>query len=177
MLVRRSQCVPDRNIRRLVSVESRSSLRMVELAGNPWLCDQCNIPPLKSWLQSSLMYWGACFTSPGQDNCLKCSSPRYLADTPISDLAIIPECSHSNPDFRSLTHTITQVSQYLAAFLLLVVVVILALILVSRYRHYGVYVTGEEEDKESSVLTDPINILHRDTHSYIDLRYPTINRD
>ena len=177
MLVRRSDCVPDRDIRRLVSVESRSSLRMVELAGNPWQCDQCNIPPLKSWLQSSLMYWGACFTSPGQDNCLKCSSPRYLADTPISDLAIIPECSHSNPDFRSLTHTITQVSQYLAVIVLLVVLVILTVILVSRYRHYGVYLTGEEEDKENKILTDPINILGRETNSYIDLRYPTLTKD
>ena len=150
---------------------------MVQLAGNPWLCDKCNIPPLKSWLESSLMYWGTCFNSQDQDNCLKCSSPSYLANTPIKDLAIIPDCSHSNPDFRSLTHTITQVSQYLAATLLLVIITILGLIILQRYRHYGVYLTGEEEDKESCVLTDPINILHRDNHSYIDLRYPTITKD
>ena len=148
---------------------------MVSLGGNPWQCDQCNILPLKSWLESSLMYWGGCFSSAEDQTCLRCSSPPFLAGTPIKDLVIVPDCSHSNPDFRSLTHTITQVSQYLAVIVVLVVLVILA-ILVSRYRHYGVYLTGEEEDKENRILTDPINILGRETNSYINLRYPTLTK-
>ena len=150
---------------------------MVSLAGNPWQCDKCNILPLKSWLESSLMYWGGCFSSAEDQTCLTCSSPSYLAATPIKDLVMVPDCSHSNPDFRSLTHTLTQISQYLAITILLVVLIILAIILVSRYRHYGVYLTGEEEDKENKILTDPINILGRETNSYIDLRYPTLTKD
>ena len=161
----------------LTTVSGRSSLEMLGLAGNPWLCDQCNILPLRSWLQSSLLYWGTCFTDTQEENCLKCSSPGYLFNTPIKDLVMVPDCSHSNPDYRTLTHTITQVSQYMAAVVLLVLIIILVLVVVSRYRHYGVYITGEEEDKESSVLTDPINLLHRETNSYIDLRYPTMTKD
>ena len=159
----------------MISVDLRSDLKMISLAGNPWQCDKCNILPLKSWLESSLMYWGGCFSSAEDQTCLRCSSPPFLAGTPIKDLVIVPDCSHSNPDFRSLTHTITQVSQYLAVIVVLVVLVILA-ILVSRYRHYGVYLTGEEEDKENRILTDPINILGRETNSYINLRYPTLTK-
>ena len=44
-----------------------------------------------------------------------------------------------------------------------------------RYRHYGVYKTGEEDDKEESILTDPIHVLDRE--SYVNLRYPTLTKD
>ena len=51
------------------------------------------------------------------------------------------------------------------------------MILVSRYRHYGVYKTGEEDDKEESILTDPIHVLDRQADSYVSLRYPTLAKD
>ena len=56
--------------------------------------------------------------------------------------------------------------------LLVVVVSALAVVLVTKYRHYGVYVTGEEDDKEASILTDPIHVLDRESESYVNLRYP-----
>ena len=30
-----------------------------------------------------------------------------------------------------------------------------------KYRHYGVYRTGESEDKEQAVLTNPVTVLDR----------------
>ena len=81
---------------------------------------------LKHWLQSSLMYWGACFDHPqGASSkdilpCLRCASPAYLKDTPVKDLVLVPDCGHTNPDYSTMTSTITQISQYFAIFILLV---------------------------------------------------------
>ena len=48
----------------LFPVDGHPALGMVDLAGNPWVCDSCHILPLRTWLRSSLMYWGACFPRP-----------------------------------------------------------------------------------------------------------------
>ena len=55
---------------------------------------------------------------------------------------------------------------------MVVVLSALVVVLVTKYRHYGVYVTGEEDDKEASILTDPIHVLDRESESYVNLRYP-----
>ena len=105
-------------------VDQKSGIEMVNLQGNPWTCDKCNILHLRHWLQSSLMYWGACFSDSRHGDrdpsCLRCVSPAYLNYTPVQDLVIIPDCSHMNPDFSSMTATITTLSQYLAIGILLV---------------------------------------------------------
>ena len=160
----------------LISVDSSARLDLVMLHGNPWHCDQCHITHLKNWLQSSLMYWGSCF-SENSPPCLRCMSPLYLNQTPVVDLVIVPECGHINPDFSSMTATITTVSQYVAICILLLVMSILVMIIVSKYRHYGVYNTGEEDDKEECILTDPIHVLDRQLDSYVNLRYPTMTKD
>jgi len=163
------------------AVDQKSSIEMVYLQGNPWTCDKCNILHLRHWLQSSLMYWGACFSDSRHGDhdpsCLRCVSPAYLNYTPVQDLVIIPDCSHMNPDFSSMTATITTLSQYLAIGILLVVLTIVVVLFVSKYRHYGVYKTGEEDDKESRFLTDPIHNLCRDSESYVNLRYPTLTKE
>ena len=73
-----------------------------------------------------------------------------------------------------MTSTVTSLSQYLAICVLLTVLFIVLVMVVSKYRHYGVYLTGEEEDKENNILTNPVTVLDKNSESYIDLRYPGI---
>jgi len=46
----------------------------------------------------------------------------------------------------------------------------------SRYRHYGVYVTHEEDQlvDDDDVLRNPVVVLDRNSESYINLRYPVL---
>ena len=105
---------------------------MVWLQGNPWVCDQCHIPHLRHWLRSALMYWGACHHSGSGAPCLRCVSPRYLNHTPVSDLVILPDCGHINPDFSSMTSTITQLSIHLSIFIVVIILIMITMVIVSK---------------------------------------------
>ena len=168
------------NDHNLFSVDSLSSLAMVHLAGNPWVCDKCNIGPLRSWLQTSLMYWGACFPHQGPapgPACLRCSYPTFLNNTPVSDVILVPDCSSINPSFSSVKVALNQMGTYIAIGIGIIVLCFFVLFIISKYRHYGVYNTGEKDDKESNILIDPIHILDRESDSYVNLRYPTLAKE
>ena len=49
-------------------------------------------------------------------------------------------------------------------------------ILPNRYRHYGVYMTHEEDQlvDNEDVLRNPVVVLDRNSESYINLRYPVL---
>lgn len=160
----------------LEEVTLHPALILLYLQGNPWACTSCHLAPLAAWLQSSLMYWGACFPPSSPSSlCLRCSSPPSLASTPISSLAPLPSCSSSSlpPDYmQASSSSLSSVGQYLGVALLAAVSLIASLIVLAKYRHYGVYRTGEEEDREVAVLTDPVQVLGTNSESYISLHYP-----
>ena len=157
----------------LATVDAHPHLKMIYLQGNPWVCDKCHLEPMVQWLHTSLMYWGSCFP-PTSSVCLVCNSPSTVNNTPISSLESLTDCSTIPPDHKSMTSTVTSLSQYLAICVLLTVLFIVLVMVVSKYRHYGVYLTGEEEDKENNILTNPVTVLDKNSESYIDLRYPGI---
>ena len=124
-------------------------------------------------MQSGLMYWGACFPhgEPGPD-CLRCSSPAYLNHTPVQEVILVPDCTNMNPTFSSVKVALDQIGSYIGIGVGIIVLCFLILFTVSRlsrYRHYGVYNTGEKDDRESSILTDPIHVLERESDSYVNL--------
>ena len=54
-----------------------------------------------------------------------------------------------------------------------------------RYRHYGVYLTHEDddqlfhtghEDDNLDILRNPVIVLDKNAESYINLRYPTLSQ-
>ena len=53
-----------------------------------------------------------------------------------------------------------------------------------RYRHYGVYLTHENdqqlfnagEDDTLDILRNPVIVLDKNAESYINLRYPTLSQ-
>ena len=49
----------------------------------------------------------------------------------------------------------------------------------SRYRHYGVYVTHEEDQlvDGDDVLRNPVVVLDKNSESYINLKYPIHSKD
>ena len=61
---------------------------------------------------------------------------------------------------------------------------IIHLKLVFRYRHYGVYLTHENEDQlfhtgeddDLDILRNPVIVLDKNAESYINLRYPTLSQ-
>ena len=156
----------------LSTIDKKPKLDLVLLQGNPWVCDACHIQPLHSWIHSSLMYWGTCFPS-ASPHCLVCSTPSLFQGRPISSLESLPACVSSSTELSRVSQ-VNGISQYLAISVLLTVLLIVLVILLSRYRHYGVYHTGEEEDNETNILTNPITVLDKNSESYIDLRYPTL---
>ena len=49
----------------------------------------------------------------------------------------------------------------------------------SRYRHYGVYVTHEEDQlvDGDDVLRNPVIVLDKNSESYINLKYPIHSKE
>ena len=55
-----------------------------------------------------------------------------------------------------------------------------------RYRHYGVYLTHEDDDQlfhtghevddNLDILRNPVIVLDKNAESYINLRYPTLSQ-
>ena len=82
-----------------------------------------------------------------------------------------------NPSFSSVKVALNQIGTYIAIGIGVIVLCFFTLFIISKYRHYGVYNTGEKDDKESNILIDPIHILDRESDSYVNLRYPTLAKD
>ena len=55
----------------------------------------------------------------------------------------------------------------------------LILLLFCRYRHYGVYLTHEEDQlvDGDDVLRNPVVVLDKNSESYINLRYPIHSKE
>ena len=120
--------------------------------------------------------------------CLRCASPSSLAGTPISSLPSLPSCSPSSlpPDYNRQSGTSSSslapppsltvvgvgtlvVVIFIAASLTVNIYYVIAFLIITRnfihqvvkYRHYGVYRTGEAADREQEVLTNPVTVLDR----------------
>ena len=149
-------------------------LAEVLLAGNPWQCDTCHVGELEVWLR------GRQHRCTPRD-CAVCRGPPTLAGQPVSSLAgSLTGCNRSSPSSRhTTTATVSRLWHFLAAGLSLALLLAALAGLAARYTHYGVYLTGEREDAESSALTDPVSLLERvagvEKESYVDLHYLTIS--
>lgn len=180
-------------------IRQRSRLKMVYLQNNQFVCDQCHIAPLLEWLDSSLQYWGACFQR-SNPLCLKCAKPDHLLHMPIEELRNekLPECnnvqesavpynddlppyyhpSESNQQSSSTDSGLVN-SPYFAGGLTGILLLIVAIIALAKYRHYGVYLTHEEDQlvDGDDVLRNPVVVLDKNSESYINLRYPVHSTD
>eukprot|EP00095_Tigriopus_kingsejongensis_P000473 maker-scaffold1054_size66621-snap-gene-0.8 protein:Tk00473 transcript:maker-scaffold1054_size66621-snap-gene-0.8-mRNA-1 annotation:"insulin-like growth factor-binding protein complex acid labile chain" len=170
-------------------VERKKRLRMVYLQNNQWKCDRCHIKPLIHFLKNSLMYWGSCFKK-DSPLCLKCSKPTHLLHVPIEELpdeGSLPDCEplFQQVHFGSTVHQSPKESwdtnsPYVAIGVAASLLTILVIILIIRYRHYGVYMTHEEGhlvDGDDELLRNPVVILDRNSESYVNLKYPILPDD
>lgn len=112
---------------------------------------------------------------------------------PIEDLQVesLPECQevkhaipfndmpNSNPEWESMMKEKSYISTYIAAGFGSVILLIILTVLLLRYRHYGVYVTHEEDQlvDGDDVLRNPVVVLDKNSESYINLKYPIHSKD
>jgi len=172
--------------------KQKPRLKMVYLQGNQFVCDQCHIGPLLKWLRSSLQYWGTCLKR-SNSLCLKCSQPNEYLHMPLEDLNMtsLPECqevkhavpfndiANSNPEWESMMKEKSHISSYIAGGFVSLLLLIVLTIALLRYRHYGVYVTHEEDQlvDGDDVLRNPVIVLDKNSESYINLKYPIHSKE
>lgn len=168
------------------------------LQSNQWKCDACHIKPLIHFLKNSLMYWGSCFKEENPA-CLKCAKPDQYFLTPVEELQseLLPECQ---PQYQQvhfgIQHPNAEIlggggfgvgggrdsvwntnSPYLALGLATILVLFLLAMVVHRYRHYGAYLTHEEDqlvDVDDQLARNPVVVLDKNSESYINLKYPVV---
>lgn len=127
-------------------------LRSLHLAGNPWACDLCHIPPILTWINRSRVFKDACSDSPAEDSyCLRCASPFGLSGRPLSSLE--PEqlgwCGEENAAPNILPDN-SQLGLVVAcAIAVLLLLTVLALVVLHN-RHAAHYYTHEEERREAA---------------------------
>ncbi|KAF2367879.1 Leucine-rich repeat [Trinorchestia longiramus] len=141
----------DNNIQGLPEVVLRRLDRIskVYLTRNPWNCDQCHIPYMKTWINNSKEFRDACVPNVDAPNCLKCQLPVEMYDKPIIEvdglsLQPCPEGSlislHESGGSSAFT-LILVVSISSVVILLLVIILFVGIIMYNRHSAY--YYTHE----------------------------------
>ena len=153
--------LPELILRRLDRV------RDVDLYDNPWTCDQCHIPQLKTWINSSKEFRESCYPNIDSQKCLKCQYPFELFDKPIIEvegLALQP-CPEGAFEVTvtegSSTFTLI-LAIVVACVVILILVVILVVGIVMYNRHSAFYYTHENNARSRFYDNSALHSNHTD---------------
>ncbi|KAA0202167.1 hypothetical protein HAZT_HAZT006067 [Hyalella azteca] len=143
----------DNNIQGLPEVVLRRLDRISQLylSHNPWNCDQCNIPYMKTWINNSKEFRDACVPNVDAANCLKCQLPVEMFDKPIIEvdglsLQPCPEGSLVSLHESGSSSTFTLILVVaISSVVILLLVVILFVGIIMYNRHSAFYYTHEND--------------------------------
>lgn len=166
----------DNNIQGLPEVVLRrlDRIRTIHLAPNPWSCDQCHIPYMKTWLNNSKEFREACNPNVDAPNCLKCQLPVEMYDRPIIEvdglsLQPCPEGSLILHD-ASTSNTFTLILVVAISSVVILLLVIILFIGIMMYNRHSAYYYTHENDGRCHFYDNPgLQSNHTDVTMVDDL--------
>ncbi|GAB6028056.1 hypothetical protein CHUAL_002275 [Chamberlinius hualienensis] len=135
-------------------LDKMQKLKYLYLHDNPWSCDQCNIPVMMTWLNSSRYFGKSCqmsdMSSMSSESCLRCSSPQELAGKAIQllDDRQLGGCEGSELGQNAGALHQGHIGLVVACIILVLLLVTVVVVLIMYYRRGADYYTHEEERED-----------------------------